>query len=194
MNNYLQLWLLTFSLALTGCAAPRPTFTPLTDPGVRISLHGFSVVSPTSEGWSASRGGQFDVGYVKPIGSRTHTFGLTAVGVPFTLQFGTPQEFLEYVKTSKEADTDPKRFRTLDRDAHIEPTLGPFCVRYHQKVEDHAAVNKEGPYLILDAVSVTCVHPQSPTLVIDVGYHDRYKLGELPGPIQEGEQFIKSLQ
>jgi hypothetical protein len=181
-------------VALAGCVATKPAFTPLPNPGSRISLNGYSVVSPVGQGWLVSRRGEFDIGYIKTIGSRTHTFGLTAVGVPFTLRFGTPEEFLEYVKKSKEADTNPKRFRTLDRDAHIEPTVGPFCVRHHQKVEDHAAANAEGPYLILDAVSVTCVHPQSPTLVIDVGYHDRYKPGELPGPVQEGEQFIRSLQ
>ena len=195
MNDGLKLWPLTLLVALAGCVAAGPAFVPMTAPGTRISLRGYSVVSPSGEGWLVSQRGQFDIGYIKTIGSRTHTFGLTAAGAPFTLRFDTPQDFLEYVKKSKETGSDPKRFRTLDRDATIDPTHGSYCVRYHEKVEDHAAANAEGsPYLILEAWGVACVSPLSPALVVDIGYHDRYKPGELPGPVQEGEQFIDSLQ
>ena len=195
MNNGLKVSPLALLVALAGCISAGSAFTPITDPGTRISLRGYSVVSPSGEGWLVSRPKQFDIGYIKTIGSETHTFGLTAAAIPFTLRFDTPEEFLEYVKKSKEADTDPRRFRTLDLNAKVDPALGPYCVRYYRKVEDNAAANAQGsPYLILEAWSVTCIHPLSPALVVDVGYHDRYRPGDLPGPVQEGEQFISSLQ
>ncbi|MBI5406900.1 MAG: hypothetical protein HZA18_04305 [Nitrospirae bacterium] len=187
--------LLTAALIiLSGCLATAPQPTPVSDPTRRLEFPGFSVQSPPGEGWFMLPPKEGQVGFIKAIGSKNHTFSTYVFisSLPEEAHFETPDDFLIYVKRENERASTP-RFWTLEGEEVLDTTLAPYCVRHNLKVADRGALLTEIP--ILEIHSYSCLHPDSPKWFINLGYSDRSIQGWITETLrEEGEAFIKNFK
>jgi hypothetical protein len=162
-------------------------------PGERLVFRGYSVQLPQGGPWQVLPSGAFDVGLLAAR-SLTHSFGMTASAMRIERAFATPGEFLDFMRARLRAEPDPGRFRDVEIDVALEPSIAPLCVQARSRARDHAA-GLAGPYLMLEIWHLTCVHPDSPRLAVSIVYYERYAPGETPGALRaHGRRFIESLR
>jgi len=181
---------------LAGCASTLimpPGAAPVEQPAQRFNDAGFSVVPPPGNGWYGMRiGGMISFGKAF---SATHTFASDIAVIRVTHQFAHPEDFMQFIEQSKLQDTNPNRFTLLINDYVLDPKVGPYCVKYHQRVEDHHSPVAPGQTLILDDFGVTCLHPDDPHRAVQVEYSERSLSGDITSSVfAEGEAFLSSLQ
>src|SRR5690606_34331562 len=161
--------------------------------GQRVAFEGYSVEMPASGEWRVLAAGAFDVALVGTR-SPTHSFGMTAAGMRVERRFGTPAEFLGYLRARLEAEPDRRRFSDVRIDAVLEPGVAPYCVRAHSRARERAARARGAPRRI-EIWNLTCLHPRSPGLAISLVYYERYGSGETPGAVDaHGRRFVQSLR
>ena len=153
----------------------------------KLHFDAYSLQVPAPAGWLVTRGGAYDVTFGAAL-SATHTWAMTAAAIPLAQQFESDTAFLGHVRDAFIRDSDPVRFRILAADGRVERLHGATCARLAVKAE-------EGAHFVIEATQVTCIHPSAPGLAIEVGYHERYPLGEASGTFNEmGERFIRSVR
>jgi hypothetical protein len=163
-------------------------------PGNKLNFDAYSVQSPAEAGWLVSKGGAYDVGFAATF-TRTHTWSITAAAIPLGGRFERAEALLAHVKAKFIADSDPVRFRILESKGWVQELRGAVCAKTYFKAEDHLAEGGEAPFYIIEATQVTCVHPDSPELAIELGYHERYLPGEEGGRLMVfGERFVRSVK
>lgn len=153
----------------------------------KLHFDAYSLQAPPPAGWVVTRGGAYDVAFGAAL-SATHTWAMTAAAIPLVQHFESDGAFLAHVRDAFIRDSDPARFRILAADGRLERLHGATCARLAVKAE-------EGAHFVIEAMQVTCMHPSAPGLAIEVGYHERYPLGEAGGAFNEmGERFIRSVR
>jgi hypothetical protein len=153
----------------------------------KLHFDAYSLQVPPPAGWVVTRGGAYDVTFGATL-TATHTWVMTAAAIPFAQRFESDPAFLAHVVDGFLRDSDPDRFRILATDARVERLHGATCARLAVKAE-------EGAYFVIEVTQVTCIHPSAPGLAIEIGYHERFPLGERSGAFNEmGERFIRSVR
>jgi hypothetical protein len=162
----------------------------------RLNFQGYSIFPPPGSNWQVLQKEQNNIVFTKDLKSKTHTFVANVFAVPLTIGFETPEDFLNFIKKSKDANIEPRRFRMLENEVVLDDAYGPYCVRYHQKAVDRGALSSgKAPYLILDTYGYACIHPDTPELAVDIGYSERFAPGESNAELrEEGQQFIRGLK
>lgn len=186
----------TLVAAIVGCAS-TPLIpsgaVPIKQPAQRFDDAGFSVIPPPGEGWYGMQiGGMITFGKAF---SRTHTFVTSIAVYRMEKQYKTLEDFLRFVEQAKSKATDSSRFAVLLSDFKLDPRLGPDCLEYHRRVEDHGSPNAPGKTLILEVFGVACLHPDDPHRAVDLEYSERSLEGNITSSVYtEGEAFLSSLQ
>jgi tetratricopeptide (TPR) repeat protein len=181
-------------LAGFSSASSSANWTRLKAPGEKMTFNGYSVHAPAEQGWLYQNGGAFDVGFGALI-SRTQSWGLTALALPAAARFEKSEALAAFASARLLEDNDPQRFRIIESKSAPERMQDALCARTYHKAEDHQALNRRGPYSIVEVTNLTCVHPSSPDLVVELGYHERYMPGEKSGGVIDfGERFLSSLR
>ncbi|MGH8284080.1 MAG: hypothetical protein ACRESE_09590 [Gammaproteobacteria bacterium] len=187
---------LLLTTTISGCAS-RLSIPPgaelVRQPAQRFDDAGFSIVPPPGDGWYGMRiGGMITFGKVF---SPTHTFVVSIAIIRVKNQFANPQGFLGFVERGKSKDTNPQRFTVLASNFGLDPAVGPDCVHYHRKAEDHGAPEAKGKTLILDVLGIACLHPDDPHRAVDIEYSERSVSGNVTSSVYvEGQAFLSSLQ
>lgn len=181
---------------VTGCvsASPLPPgAAPVKQPAQRFDDAGFSVVPPPGSGWYGMRiGGMVTFGKVF---SPTHTFVASIAVFRIKNQYKTPEDFLHFVDQAKSKSTESSRFTVLASQFAVDAKLGPDCVQYHRRAEDHDSPDAHGKTLTLEVFGIACLHPDDPHRAVDIEYSERSVSGNLTSSVYaEGEAFLSSLQ
>lgn len=157
---------------------------------------GFSIIPPTGAHWRRPPVPAGSVIFARKGKSPTHTVSIAVYAVTLQPEWQTSEEFLKFVKQSRAADTDPKRFKILVNELTLDDRFGKFCVKYHTKVEDQAAPSRRGKEpLILEVTGYACIHPAAPDRYFDIQYSERGLPGEVTGTARaDGAKFIDDFQ
>lgn len=196
MKQWLSATIFVLFVFATGCANPQ--LVPVKGTQTRIEQRGYSVLPPEGEKWFSMKTAPGSVAFIKKMDdSPVHTFSTVVIAAPFTLRFNSPEEFKAFVEKGQKADTNPNRFDILEYDISFDDRFGPYSVRSHVvSVDRQAKVSPvDTQFLILEITSYTFIHPDSPDLVLNVQYSDRYKKGEKDSTLNEvGERFVKGFK
>lgn len=189
-----------------GCSSP--SYTPITDPSARIEVNGFSILPPQGAGWlrapDVHLGSSDGVAFVKQAtpGSYTHTVGVTVTphvgfnpaSVGFADYAKKPEVFAAYVKAAVEHANPPGGRMQLLELSTVPDTKFGYGARGHAKFEDHGS-RITNQLLIQEDWTLTCLHPDSPVVMIEICFSERGLPGEQDSSLADvREQIFNSLQ
>ena len=163
-------------LLFVSCAPIRPALKELPVPPQRSEHKGFSLVPLNEAGWLIG----FQQSSVLMLGKRgtdpDENFAIRAFTVLLP-DFKSHDEFMGFARTAIH-ENDPIRFKPLLEEAKTVTVRGQSCGRTKTLTEDHGAVKrtKRSDFMLLEAHSLVCPHPQKKMAVI-VAYSHRYYPG-----------------
>ena len=159
-------------VVVAACAPLPPKTLPL--PPQRIYQNTYSLVPPDEPGWVVAGRRANELNLARGGQRPDETFGVQ--GFLVRLPALSSSEQLASFVQGLLAQTDARRFRTLKQEVAEDRSRRETCARSHLVTEDHAAVKKTstpGP-MILEALSLTCVHPKNAGWAVMVTYSHRY--------------------
>lgn len=177
-----------------GNAGAQLHAVPVTVPGALYEMERYSVLAPQGKDWFELKRDKQYVYFGKKIASRTHSFIATAISASLTEKFADPQEFRDYVSRSLPLRGD-ERHTVVENRVEMDDALGRYCVRHYTRAEDRNAPYARGKTLSEETYGVSCLHPDYPSLSIDVSYTERGQSAEASAVLRaEGESFVRSLK
>jgi hypothetical protein len=107
----------------------------------------------------------------------TYAIQTSVLGVP---HLASQSEFMDYIKKTQTERADPTRFNDLKRNSIPHPKKGEFCAQSYAMIEDRAAVTNPGVVesMILEIVTLSCRHPTSVNVAVEVIYSHRHHPGQ----------------
>jgi tetratricopeptide (TPR) repeat protein len=180
-------------------AGPDLKPRPITNPTQRVEFDGFSILPPRAKGWirleqPPQSGPNWTVKsyFIKrlkeEVKSPSDLHRLTAVVRTFNaegLKIENPIDFLKEIAGG------------FSRESFLDKCLGRDCVRY-QSTEAQENPRFPGSVFLINKRGSVILHPDSPTLVINVEYRQYYARGAHPLSAEaletEVEPFQKSLE
>lgn len=187
------------ALILVGCASSGLVIEPV--PTGRIEFPGYSFLPPPGPGWQMVRNDEM-VLLRKEIGPETHTLAMSVVrhtgfdpGSAGYAEYATdPDVFAAYARASAEqANPASGRMRILQHE--VEPTTRfGYCARQYMRAEDHGSVFAPR-VLVQEDWSYSCLHPDSVSVIIEIGFSERALPGESDSALAGiREQFFDSFR
>ena len=160
--------------AIAACTPMQTRLQELDVPPQRIVQKGYSLMPPNENGWLIARRNQYQLDLVRRGANEDESIAIQAAPVRLP-EFTSTEEFVRLVKEGQAKDTNPLRFAIKGHDVAAYSQKGN-CVKSHLLTEDNAAVrrSKRSGVLILEALTLTCVHPKNKTVGINVTYSHRY--------------------
>jgi YVTN family beta-propeller protein len=202
VNKVGALLLLVAMLVATGCGgAAKVELTPIERSGQRVQLEGFSVIPPQGDQWFVAPSLPKDdvwrtvAAYVKRTGDDTpgNIVWATVAVANLETAFQSREQLLESVIRVRQTELRGARFRLLEFRSAPGATAG--CYRYEAVTEDRGVKDFPGVTFVLTLRHAICLHPDSPTLAVNVAYSERRRLGMPAVTVEsEGEPFIGSLK
>ena len=163
------------SLILTACAPMQPRLSELPIPPSRLVQKGYSLMPPNEKGWLVAGRNEYQLALVKGGSNPDETTAIQAM--PFRIMnFETTDELVRLIKDGQAKDTDPQRFSIKKHEVVAYVKKGVNCAKSHMITEDKAAVKRTGKsgFMILEALTLTCAHPENRNMAINVTYSHRY--------------------
>ena len=193
---YKRFFILLPLILFIGCASP---LKQIKDPNKPFERPSYSVLPPPGDGWiyaDQNQVGIFNLAFGKKFDSPTHTLSGLVVEIHSSAQFENPEEFLNYIKKSKELDADPRRFKMFEDEFNLDPKFGEYSVKYSSASEDYGAANKgNDPFLILKLYGYIFIHPNFENVIIDISYSERGKVSEIdPDFKTTAKKFIEGIK
>lgn len=175
MNRARLAGVLGLVLFVVSCVSAPPRYQEVRVPPERIVQKGYSLVPLNEKGWLI--GGRNAVQLV--LGKRAENPDESFIIESTLVRIGpykTKDEFVRLVKESQAKDTDPKRFTVKEFDVSAHDGKGTDCAKTYSVSEDNAAARKSGNtgVMILEMLSLSCTHPKDKSIVVHVGYSQRY--------------------
>jgi YVTN family beta-propeller protein len=203
VNKVGALLLLVASLLATGCggAAAKVELTPVERVGQRVQLEGFSIVPPQGEHWFVAPSLPKDevwrsvAAYVKQTDDDTpgNIIWATVAVANLETAFQSREQLLESIIRARHTELRAARFRL--HEFRSAPAATPGCYRYEAVTEDRGVTQHPGVVFLLSLRHLICLHPDSPTLAVNVAYSVRRQVGRPAVSLEsEGEPFIGSLK
>jgi hypothetical protein len=161
-------------IVIAACAPLQTKPTPLPLPPQRIYQNTYSLVPPNEPGWIVTGRRANELGLARGGDKPDETFAIQ--GSPIPLPAITSREDLVRFVHELLSRADARRFKILKREVAEDRSRRETCTRSIFVTEDHAAVRRTstpGP-MILEALSLTCVHPKNPALAVMLTYSHRY--------------------
>ena len=160
-------------LAVIAACAPLPP-KMLPSPPQRIYQNTYSLVPPDEPGWAVAGRRANELSLARGGEKPDETFAIQG-SLLRTRPISSSAELARVVEGLL-AQADARRFKVLRAEAAEDRSRREICARSHFVAEDHAAVKKTstpGP-MILEALSLTCVHPKNADWAVMVTYSHRY--------------------
>ncbi len=191
--------LLVALLLAAGCGGGRG-LSPV-ERGKRTQLDGFSVVPPQGDRWYVaptlpqSEVWRAVAGFVKQTPQDTSGAAVWATVAVANLDtaFENRDQLLQAAVRSRQTELQTGRFRLLE--FRTSPGPLPACRRYDAVAEDRGVTQFPGVVFVLSLHHAICLHPNSPTLGINLAYNERRRQGQPATALEaEGEFFLASLE
>lgn len=193
-------WLVGLSLLAAACSS-GPELTPVPQSGQRMQFDGFSVLPPQGDRWYVAPTVPKDemwrgvAGFVKQGSNDTPGAAIwaTAAVANIDTPFPSREQLLQQLLRAREAELRGGRFRLLEFRSAPGPV--PGCQRYDAVAEDRGVPEFPNEVFVLSLHHALCLHPNAPTLAVNVAYSERRRQGQAATPLErEGEPFLASLQ
>jgi len=153
-----------------------------------------TVRPPQGKDWYVFRSDREAAFFGKKLDSPTHAYAVSVITQLVERTIATPREFLEFIKQAHQAGIDSARQTVVENDGILDESVARYCVRYHVKAEDTGAPGAGHSPLSMVNYGITCMHPTIPQLLLDVGYSERGRPGELNAELRaEGDGVVRSL-
>ena len=152
---------------------------PITDKSAILNHSAFFTMKPPQEDdWVIAYRDNSQISLAKYGNDKDETYAImvTMVQIP---NLDTENEFMNFIKESRDKDTDPKRFKVLKDEINIYKLRADFCVSYHTIAEDNKAVKRlwNNKPMLLEIVGYSCRYPLNKKIVINFNYSHRYYPG-----------------
>lgn len=182
----------TLCMAVTTArAAEKPLPNPVLNPGAPWVFGGFSVKVPSEEGWvSYFRDGRsMALGRNLDDGKRILGVNVFASALPEPVTDAA--QLAAQLREGRLSLVDLKEFDIKSRDEAPATVNGYLCSRYTLE----ATAKKDDDYPHLHIRGITCAHPTSTRLLVDVGVSDLTRdAALLPALERVGEQLAQSIK
>jgi DNA-binding beta-propeller fold protein YncE len=170
-------------------AAAAPSVQP-----AALLFPGFSVAAPAGDGWRAVTrlpDGPYRAMFVRQTGDPSRVVRAVVAAVVLPAHAATGEALLRRVQRAREEEASRPPYRPVAFASQPDPTPGAPCLRYRMTAEERDA---DGSPRLLDMHGLWCLHPDTPSYVINVEYNERRR-PEAPtiGPGGDGEAFLGSL-
>jgi tetratricopeptide (TPR) repeat protein len=189
-----SLWFFSACVIAAGCAAAGPSPKVIADPTQRIEFDGFSILPPRGEGWVVlDPAPQVDpkVMAVKAYFVKRLTEGATS---PSRLH-----RLTAVVRTVEIGDLIGSRAHLLQSIAGrfsgvLDTCFRGECVRYENTTEDRSNPAFPGLVFVISKQGLVVLHPDSPTLAINVEYRQYHAQGVTPLSAEALEREVEPFQ
>ncbi len=188
------------AVLLAGCGTATD-LKPVERPDQRLQFRGFSVLPPQGRGWATTADAPQDevwqtvVAFVREAPGQQPGGAIWASVAVANLDgaFQSPEQLMRSIIGKRQAELQGGRFRLLQ--FRSSPGPGAGCQRYDAEVEDRGVPEFSNTVFVLSLHHAICLHPQAPTLAVNLSYSERRPQSQAPSPLgPEGEPFLGSLQ
>lgn len=156
---------------------------------------GISVTPPATGAWVQVQRTARSVVWMRRTDVENVSLGVALLTQPLERAYASHDEFIHWVRRTKEANPDPSRFRLVSNT--MKPAGGALdtCVRYETVVEDASTGGGPGALLRLEVAGLACLHPGDSARYFDIQYSTRMPVGNaLPGELLvEARAFVDSV-
>lgn len=185
-------FILAIYISLTNCVRSIPDPAPIVDYRSRVNLPGFSILPPKGPEWGVQHF-KHAIIFSKMGSSKSHTISASAVSWLVMRNFENMSEFLEWSREMREKIDESNKYTIIEHVENIDETLGPYCVRYAMKRENHDPPNKQR-VIVDEIIGFSCMHPDAPSVFVDIQYMESDESSaKQPKDFEIGEQFVRSL-
>ena len=186
-------------LLVAGCGTAPAVLTPVERQ--RMQFDSFSILPPQGDRWYVASTLPKDdlwrsvAGFVKQGSGDTPGAAIWATTAVANIEtpFPSREQLLQQLVRSREAELRGGRFRLVE--FRSAPGPSPACHRYDAVAEDRAVPEFPGVVFVLTVHHTLCLHPNAPTLAVNMAYSERRQQGQPAAKLEaEGEPFLTSLQ
>lgn len=160
---------------LTGCGSAGMEAPLLPAAPQRLALDGFSFASPAEPGWHIVQQTPYRLVLIKEGDTPDETFAIEAQ------LFKAPhpvagKDFVQQVKEAEDQDAPAPRFSMQIHEVMPVKVGEATCARSHSVALDNSPHTKSGSGkpMLLELVSLNCLHPQDTRVGFNIGYSLRY--------------------
>jgi len=162
----------------------------------RRSFRGFTITTPDGRNWIITKKDRTGIALLrKPDRNAKHSivaFAKLKLVSPPLDSITSLKEFVEKAEKLGELD---RRFDAYRYDIRTIRINGRDCVRSDFSAEDHGVPYDRRTSYMLEGLTVYCLHPESSSRGIVIGYSQRYEKGKTPLTLKgEMQQFVESLK
>jgi hypothetical protein len=138
----------------------------------------FAMLPPPGAGWIIPDRNTTSISFAKEGRGQDETYAVSVFLVEIP-KLAAREEFLAYVKSGREKNTDSKRFNIVQDNYAYYDGREDYCIQYHSITQDNAAQkrsNNKEP-MLFEMVGFFCRHPQNKNAGIYFDYSHRYYSG-----------------
>lgn len=182
------------TVLLVSCAAGPTQGSKAVPPGHLYKGSYLNVHAPSSNVWYLGTFSPTKIEFGRLGSGEGESFAAQVIW-SYLPQTSSTEEFVAYIKTQLESESDSSRFLVVESVFNYTDVRGYPCVRGTRIVNDKHALVSPNHYgeLVLQISSLTCRHPVNLDTVFSVIYSHRGK--ELyPNLAAEAEEFIAGVQ
>jgi hypothetical protein len=113
------------------------------------------------------------------------------------LPYNTPSEFVTMIGDAHIKDYERCRFSIIAHETKPHEGNGALCAKSYFSALDQMAVKRSNRHgdMILEALVLTCAHPQHPKVCVNLSYSERYWPGDRDPEFENrAEQILNSLR
>lgn len=173
-RSYLKnLSLILLFITITACSS---TVRTIKDTSERFYRPGFSVLSPQEAGWRVDEKFRTKLNFFKRGIAAKSSYVLIVSSAAHSINFDSEKEYMMVMsKLILASSVIPKRNKVLEQKISLAPKVGKYCLRGYIKMKDFGAYNKgKESYLLMKDYSLTCLHPDDKSQLVNIKYSYRY--------------------
>ena len=194
MRTLLTVMLSVVVLLGASCAPVRPTMEEVPLPPQRISQKGYSLVPLDETGWLIGYRDSEKLVLGKRANDPDENFVIRAFAEVLP-PLKSEEELMGFAKSVLIME-GAARHKVLSQETKRVTMKGQSCVRTDTVMEDHGAVKRSSrtDYMILEAHSLLCKHPNKSTGIL-VAYSHRYYPGDQdPESTKKAQKIFDSIE
>ncbi len=192
---YSQRTLLYLILGTLLACSSQPGPPPAAIPDQRYELVGAAVSPPQDKGWLVVRHTPQNLVFFQPGSDEFGTRGAWLLSWEEATEFVDVEAFRAAMQERIATEFADERFRLLELEVSVDPSLGSFALRSHAKSEDHEVPGYAGEFMLMESYGRIFLHPEDPSMGIWVDFSERSTPGMGLADLREqAEAYISSLE
>lgn len=156
----------------------------------------YSFVPLNEEGWEISLREQYllSIGKKDSINNEVYLIYGAPLKIPEHL---LDKDFIQVIREQQTKDWSSSRYEILKHDVSSYVGKSTTCAHSYMQMEDQEALTYSGNrvFMLREALSLTCIHPQHSNIAVNVTYSHRYPSGQRdPQFLEKAEKVLNSVE